>query len=122
MIYNEQCTIPYVPDDIWYLIWKKCFSSFVLKELKTVISIWSPLHEQSEQLLKICTEDKGAIQYSHTDFDKIIYLHRDKLFNIELLDICLNGECLNCRDWGFPCSNMACHGISIFCKYDSLWN
>ena len=121
------------PTEIWNIIWKSLFTSTVLKELEKCKSIWSPEKIQSGKLKQISTEDIGAIQFKYTDFDKLVNEHHyPKLLpqdipgwipgmerfmimpGVErhLHDKCLNGACLNCREDGFPCSNLTWHGLS----------
>lgn len=110
----------YLPSDIWGVIWKKFFSSFVIKELKSSYSsVWSPVKNQSDQLLLLCKED-NCIQYGHTDFDTLVNLHRGN-YSFELFSDCLNGHCENCSYFGFPCSNMVFHGLKKNCAYVEMW-
>ena len=124
----------YFPIEIWIIIWKKMFSSTVLKELKHHESVWSPEKKQSKKLKKICSEDVGAIQFGFTDFDKLVDKHGKKecrsIRNYSIIkidrhihDLCLNGGCLNCKQYGFPCSNLISIGLSNghLLTYESLW-
>ena len=109
--------IQYFPIEIWILIWKKTFSSFVLQELKKQESVWCPKKKQSKQLKRICSEDVGAIQFGYTDFDRLVDKHHKKEIlgfrrKRQIHDECLNGDCLNCLRYGFPCINLTSIGLS----------
>lgn len=98
--------IEILPEDILSLIWMKYFKSSILKEIQNADSIWDPKRHQSEQLKKLCTEDKGAIEFKHTDFEKL--MTEDTTLPEHY---CVNGYCENCKYYGFPCANMVMFGL-----------
>ena len=129
----EAVKLQYFPIDIWIIIWKKMFSSFVLQELKQHESVWAPKKKQSRKLKMICSEDVGAIQFGFTDFDRLVdKYHRtevwswrtESIIKVERCtnDKCLIGDCLHCKLDGFPCTNLMYKGLSINVNsYETLW-
>ena len=118
----QNCDIPYVPLDIRGFIWKKYFSSYVLKEIHKQESIWHPLKEQSQTLIDLCVSDKGSLQFGHFCFDELLEKHKDTDTEMWMYLECLDGTCLNCIHNGFPCLNMTHYGLhSEKCKYSQAW-
>lgn len=78
-------------------------TNFVLDELvRNHKSVW----EAPSFGLKFMCEDVGCIQHGHHELADLIEDH-----NMEYLIDCVQYKCENCRQWGFPCDNLAEYGF-----------
>ena len=92
-----------LPEDLLWVIWKTYNSSFVMKELVSSQKfVWE---NPSARLIALC-KDKGCIQQGHSGLEDMI---EDE--NMWAWKVCTEGACLNCKDHGFPCANLAWYGF-----------
>lgn len=105
--------IQILPDGVQYLIWKAYNSTFVMKEL--ISSQKFAWEDPSDNLIDLCT-DVGTIQQGHHELDDMIEDHNMWAFND-----CIKSKCGNCKNYGFPCGNLAIHGFHNM-KIADLWN
>ena len=95
-----------LPEEIERIIWKKYYSSEVVKKINSAKLIWK---NPSDNLLNK-TNDIGCYQPKYSDMEKYIYCKEE---HFELRDIvirCFNKGCNNCNDYGFPCYNATLYG------------
>ncbi len=101
------------PENFQWMVWRAFFSKFVLRELiRQLDFIWE---NPSDQLLRLCSGDAGAIQQGHHELAEMIEDEHMWMYNL-----CVGGKCLNCEDYGFPCTNLAWHGFRNM-HLDCLW-
>ena len=94
-----------LPKEIERIIWKFYFSENVVKEVKSINSIWvSP----SDKLISMC-KDKGCAQIAHTDLERVLFMNQTPHTDIVHQE-CLENKCGNCIYHGFPCMNAAFYG------------
>lgn len=91
-------------------------------EIKTRKSIWV---DPSNQLLSL-TLDKGCIQRSHSDLERLyVYLSEIKENTCDedfenAWEWCFDSDCGNCVLYGYPCINFQIYG-KISSKLVSHW-
>lgn len=87
-----------------------------------------------DQLINMLKNETGALQYGHTDFERIgewciKYLImtdeekeaiKDNIGTFDSPSNCMSGKCYNCIYYGGPCSNCVAYGM-INEKLDCLW-
>jgi len=93
-----------LPEDVMWFIYKKYWSIHVIDELlRGQTFTWK---NPSENLKKLCSCDRGSIQFGYNDLWEI--LEDEELL---LLGECLHGTCANCQEYGWPCANLATYGF-----------
>ncbi len=102
----------YLPDDIQWYIWKLYYSNNVVKQISENKFIWD---DPSNDLVNMC-KDNGAIQQGHHELHDMIY---DE--NMVYYTHCVNGKCVNCISYGFPCLNLSVYGFENT-RLAGLWN
>ena len=120
-----------LPEELKIIIIKHIFGYSLAQIKNSMFSVW---HEPSKELILLCKDDVGAIQYGHHDFYTftpgitLFELLKDSRYSkfhygnvavrrvwgglesqyrtaMEMTERCLQGRCNNCQMHGFPCIN-----------------
>lgn len=120
-----------LPEELQIIIIKYLFGYSLRRIKNSMFSVW---HDPSKELIHLCKDDVGAIQYGHHDFYTFTpSIHRFEMLKnslyskfhygnvtvsriwgdidsryrtaMEMTESCLQGRCTQCQKDGFPCIN-----------------